>query len=484
MAKTCFVVVNDQVDNSFSDLVRGIRTFCPEADIAWYYSGPRRRELDGLITVPRARPLKYAKITPAFFDVLEWAAEQDYDHIVNVETDMTFIRPGFLRFVEGQMQDVDYLAPRLRRRTPAVSQWPAYRSLRSELPELLSLLGMTYTNRCFNPGQVFSRRYASAVVSSDIYPALRGFVERNQRPGRSNTLQELILPTLADRFELSSRTYPDDLAVFNRYRPFQGTHDLALARDHPDAYFLHPVRREDDDPVRVFSRALLDEQAEPTTTGDGMPEKKTDEPIPQQATATAGKDLSKAALQGENLSDADLVGANLREATLSGAFLASADLRGADLSMSFLGGAFLKSALLNEADLAGASLHGTDLREVDLSGAFLNGADLRGAFLGDADLRNADLRDTNLAGADLREANLGGADLSRADLRGALLTAAKWTNTTTWPDRYREAVRAASHDEGDGRFVVRDDGFSATDIRLEHPYRHEDRPGATTPPAG
>lgn len=258
VAKICFVVISDTVDDSFSDLTRGLRAFCPTADIAWYNSGRRRPALSGVIEIPRSRPLKYAKITPAFFDVLEWAGEQDYDQVINVETDMAFIKPGFLGFIEEQMKSVDYLAPRLRYRTPEVTQWRPYRSLQGELPELLSILDMPYTNRCFNPGQVFSRRYISKLLSSEIYPEIRGFVERNQGPGRSYTLQEVILPTLADRLDLSSGTYPNEMAVFNRYRPYQGPYDLELARDNPSAYFLHPVRRSGEDAVRAFARRQVE----------------------------------------------------------------------------------------------------------------------------------------------------------------------------------------------------------------------------------
>ncbi len=258
MAKTCFVIISNRIDDSFSELVNGLRAFCNPADIAWYNSGSRQPAPSGVIEVSPSRPLKYAKITPAFFDVFEWAGGQDYDYVVNVETDMAFIKPGFLSFVEDQMADIDYLAPGLRHRTPTMTQWRPYRSLQAERAELLSILGMSYTNRCFNPGQVFSRRYISALLSSDVYPDIRGFVERNQWPERSYTLQEVILPTLADRLGLAARSYPREMAVFNRYRPYQGPYDLELSRGNSDAYFLHPVRRGADDPVRVFATEQME----------------------------------------------------------------------------------------------------------------------------------------------------------------------------------------------------------------------------------
>lgn len=254
--RICFVILSNHLDDSFHELIRALRTFCPDSDIAWYNSGRRESPPPGIRKIPTSRPLKYAKIAPALFDMLEWTGQHDYDCMVNVETDLAIIKPGFEQFIEEQMTEVDYLAHGFRRRTPTISMWPAYRGIQSELSTLLSILGMNYTNRCFNPAQAFSRKYISTLLSSDIYPNLRAFTERNQRPELSYVLEELILPTLADRFELSARPYPADVAIFNRYRPYHGPDDLALALRNPAAYFIHPVRRDPDDPVRAAVSAL------------------------------------------------------------------------------------------------------------------------------------------------------------------------------------------------------------------------------------
>ncbi|MFI7643884.1 hypothetical protein [Nonomuraea sp. NPDC049400] len=105
------------------------------------------------------------------------------------------------------------------------SQWPAYLSPKPELPELLSILGMTHTNRSFSP-----------------WPGIRP-----QLPP---------LPTLADWFGLTARSYPDGVSLFNRYRPFQTAQDLALALDHSSALFLRPVGRSPGPPMAQV-RALV-----------------------------------------------------------------------------------------------------------------------------------------------------------------------------------------------------------------------------------
>jgi uncharacterized protein YjbI with pentapeptide repeats len=482
-AATCFVIISHTVDDTFEDLVLGLRAFCPGADIAWYNSGPPMENSFGLRLVTPARPLKYMKITPAFFDIFEWALDKGYDRIVNVETDLAFIRPGFLDFLEKYMQDADYVAPGLRRNIPPVSMWPAYRTLAGERDELASILGTKHVHRGFSPAQVFSRGYISAVLSSDSYARLRVFVEQNQQPQRSLTLQELILPSLADSVGVTSRSYPAHLSRFNRFRPYQAPIDLEHALNTPDAFFIHPIRRDSEDPVRSFVRGLVRDAPQTAGASGGSGGRTWTKAGAIQAVRD-GKELQGADLSGLDLSEADLaesmlrgarlteatlIGTRMRGANLSGAFLGGADLRAADLSGAFLGGAFLGWVLLRDADLSGTYLRGTDLHEADLSGAHLNGADLSGAYLSDAVLEGADLRQANLEGADLREADLSGALLQGASLRGALLAEAKWTLETGWPADELDTVRNMSREESPGKFVVNTDDSLRIRVHIQHP---------------
>lgn len=260
MVQTCIVICDHRNDAYLQDLVDGIERFCPRSDVAWYNSG-REQPSPGsagtsLTTLPQSRPLNYAKITPFFLDMFEWAAGQDYDYIVNAETDMAFVQPGYERFIAGMMKDADYLAPGYARDVPRTSRWRPYRSLRRELPELLAILGTTSTHRCFSPGQVFSARYFGKLVTSSWYPELRDFVSRNQEPGQSFTLQEVLLPTAADVLGLRAVSYPAQLTSVNRYRPYHAAASVLRARETCDAYFVHPVRRDDADGARQIVRRL------------------------------------------------------------------------------------------------------------------------------------------------------------------------------------------------------------------------------------
>lgn len=263
MARICVVIVDHRHDVFLTDLVEGLTAFAPEVNIAIYNSGdpitlrshPAYASLDVL---PAGRTLAYAKVTPFFFDMFEWAADQSYDYIVNAETDMAWIKPGFEEFVASAMNGYDYMAPAFRRDTLRTSRWRPYRSLKPELPELLALLGRQTTHQAFSPAQVFSTKYIHSVLDSAIYDDLRRFVERNQAPDRSFSLQEILLPTLADVLGLAARDYPAHLASVNRYRPYHAAASVERAATGiPDAYFVHPVRRDDGDPARIAARRLI-----------------------------------------------------------------------------------------------------------------------------------------------------------------------------------------------------------------------------------
>lgn len=258
----CLVALEHRHDEFLDDLLAGARAFCPDADVVLYDSGgddepsPVAAKYD-VPTLPVSRPLHYAKVTPFFFDVFEWAAGRDYDYLVNLESDLAFVKPGFEAFLGRVMPGVDHLAPRFARRTPKTSKWRPYRSLKPELPELFGILGLDHTNECFSPAQVFSKRYVETLVGSPVYQRLRRFVDDNQQPDRSFTLQEVLLPTLPDALGLTVRDYPAAAVAMNRYRPYHARAAIQRALETPDVHFVHPVRRDAGHPARQLVRELL-----------------------------------------------------------------------------------------------------------------------------------------------------------------------------------------------------------------------------------
>ena len=121
-ARICIVICDHRNDTYLQDLIDGISRFCLRSDIAWYNSGSEQPHAGSagmsLMRLPQSRPLEYAKVTPFFLDMFEWAAGRDYEYIVNAETDMAFVQPGFERFVAEAMKEADHLAPGSRAGCP------------------------------------------------------------------------------------------------------------------------------------------------------------------------------------------------------------------------------------------------------------------------------------------------------------------------------------------------------------------------------
>jgi hypothetical protein len=256
MRRTLIVILAHDNRECLEDMVANVRHFCPSVTAALYNSGDSPDLGTGLdLEVVRpSRRLYYARIAPFFFDLFEWLTVTDvsFDYVVNVDSDLLFIRQGFERFLADCMKGYDYMAPDLRLFIQNRPRWRPIRSLRPELPRWYKFWGFEYAHGAFNPGQTFSRTYIEKLVSHPKYAELLNLVAQNE----SFTLHEVLFPTLVDFLHLRGRSYPNELRFVNRYRPFQAVTGVKTALSTPTAYFVHPVRREIEDPARAFIREM------------------------------------------------------------------------------------------------------------------------------------------------------------------------------------------------------------------------------------
>lgn len=254
--KILMVIMEHEDENALQDMVENIRYFCPNVDIAFYNSGDNPnlgKQLD-VIHHPNPKRFYYAKIVTWFIEVFEWVSKENlqYDYLINMETDLLFIRKGYEAFVEKMMQGHDYMAPNLQRNIAKTSKWRPYRSLKPELKNWFKFWEFDGAHGAFSPAQVFSRRYIEQLLNHPKYPKLQELLKEN----KSFTLQEVLFPTLPDMLGLKARSYPDHLNPIIRYRPYQATSGIERALDTPDAFFAHPIRREQDNKARLMVKEL------------------------------------------------------------------------------------------------------------------------------------------------------------------------------------------------------------------------------------
>jgi hypothetical protein len=69
--------------------------------------------------------------------------------MINLETDMLFIRHGFEKWITSEMAGYDYMAPNLVRFISPKSKWRPYRSLRPELEDWHTFFSFKYIHGAF-----------------------------------------------------------------------------------------------------------------------------------------------------------------------------------------------------------------------------------------------------------------------------------------------------------------------------------------------
>jgi hypothetical protein len=255
--KIALVILTHENRPALEDMINNVKHFCPNADVLLYNSGDDPKLSDGLDVIPitPSQQLYYARIMPFFLDLFNWLEKKGlpYDYVVNLDNDVLFIRHGFETFLENYMNDCDYLVQWFQKYTPKTSKWRPIRSLRPELSSWYHFFGFEYTHRGFNPGQTFSKVYIEKLITHPKYTQMLELISKN----KSYTLHEVLFPTLTDFLKLEGKSYPEQLKSIIRWRPYQAVSGVNAALLTDNAYFIHPVKLEIDDPARRLVRSLI-----------------------------------------------------------------------------------------------------------------------------------------------------------------------------------------------------------------------------------
>ena len=139
-------------------------------------------------------------------------------------------------------------------------------------------------------------------------------------------------------------------------------------------------------------------------------------------------------------------GESLREMDLTGADPLYADFTGLDLTGANLSRNEVPAGVTGKAWPYGfADSYRAPRWRARFSGATLDRANLDRIVGWKGDFRGASLREASLVEADLTDADFTGADLTGADLTGSMLVgarfhAARWDDTTRWPEGFEPPV--------------------------------------------
>jgi hypothetical protein len=263
------------------DLVRNLRHLDPPSTIVLYNGSKNPGLLDGAFPFerygaeahPAPRPMEWGRLHDFALDCMRFAlARGPFDTLTIVDSDQLALRPGWsahlAAFLAGQ-PDVGMLGNSAGVQPPHTNIPPARMAhAEAELwrPFVRHFADgeAKFVHWSFWPTTVFTAAAARGLVELfDGDDQLRQIV----RASRIWATEEVILPTLVALLghRVAASPYSYD---FVKFRTPYSVQQLDGALDRPDVFWLHPVPRRYEDPLRRHVRARFHDYAGPAEPGE------------------------------------------------------------------------------------------------------------------------------------------------------------------------------------------------------------------------
>jgi Glycosyl transferase family 2/Methyltransferase domain len=264
------------------ELVRNLKTLDPGSAVLLYNGSADPNLLHeglglaghGVQVHPSPRPLSWGRLHEFAIDCMQFAfATDDFDVLTIVDSDQLCLRRGYSEYL------TDFLNGRSRvgliGNSPAVqtvfnAAGPAI-AAHQEAALWRSFLRrfpggeQKFVHWCFWPSTVFTRDVARELV--DLFrndSQLRQIVAQT----KIWASEEVILPTLVRLLGFEYVSHPCSYD-YVRYRVSYSLTDAEIALSRPDVFWIHPIPRRYDDPLRAHLRRKHREY-------ENVPEKSTD----------------------------------------------------------------------------------------------------------------------------------------------------------------------------------------------------------------
>jgi len=252
------------------DLCRNLRSVDPDSTILLYNGGPDHGLLApdpaldrlGVVVHPSPRPMRWGNLQDFALDCMRFArAEHPFDMMTIVDSDQLALRPGWVAAAGERLNrepEVGLLGnnvERLLAGTDNAAAITAWREVDLWRPLLTKFAGgeEKFAQWSYWPGTVFTADAARALVDvCDRDEDLRQIM----RQSHLWVTQEILLPTLTALLGFRVARSPDSYRYL-RYRTPYSWNELQSAFAETDAYWIHPVNRQHDDPLRAAIRARL-----------------------------------------------------------------------------------------------------------------------------------------------------------------------------------------------------------------------------------
>jgi hypothetical protein len=261
------------------DLVKNLHRLDPESAILLYNGGPDRDLLGGgfafesygAVVHPAPRRMRWGRLHEFALDCMRFAhAALPFDTMTIVDSDQLAARSGYSGYLERFLASHPGVGligspPRLRESLPraATPAAPPAIAARRELPLWRPFLRRfrhgeaSFVHWTFWPSTVFTAAAARDLVALFEDSQLRAILRRS----RMWATEEVLFPTLA---ALAGHGIAENPCSYEyvRHRASYSNAQMDAALADPSVYWLHPIPRRYDDPLRRCVRAHFDHYGE------------------------------------------------------------------------------------------------------------------------------------------------------------------------------------------------------------------------------
>jgi hypothetical protein len=268
-------IVYEPVDCTV-DLVRNLNRLAPESLVALYvdqryldvYAQQWPSEGVRSALIPGTRPVPMPGLLPVlhgvYFDILRWAdSEFVFDALTIVDSDQLLVSPGFARRILSFLDEhpsVGLLgSAHVHERQGPDSRYYQARKAHEEIRVWYPFLAQfdawqsSFVHYSFWPSLAVAGRAVKGVLECvDSMPSLRSLLQQT----KISALNEVLVPTIVRLLGWGLAPSPASFRYTRWRKPLSFPELRAAMADH-NCYWIHPVTRDYDDPVRTFIRRTV-----------------------------------------------------------------------------------------------------------------------------------------------------------------------------------------------------------------------------------
>jgi hypothetical protein len=241
----CFAILAHDYEDVLVNQIENLNKHNPGCKIVVYNGGTNKKFAQQLNVpiCPKSRPLQKGKLGRFFMDTMSWLEEigEEYDFLVNLDSDVMFIRPGYEENMMKWMQGYDCMGINMgiQKSPEEVPHWYPGQTMWKEWRQWQPFFKTDYFCGSLNSMQVYRRDIISRIMKGlDIY-----WLEKLLAETKVFALEEMLYATLAVRSGGKYRSYPYQSIEFVRLGETLTVDECHYAQTKPDVFFVHPIER-------------------------------------------------------------------------------------------------------------------------------------------------------------------------------------------------------------------------------------------------